>query len=315
MRLFRLAQLLTAKYNLQSNAASLEEVVNRIRQDLINAYTLYVNGDKAKEPVLQMLSDAGEPFSKAMIRSMEEIIAEIDSLSAVQLFNRINKMLEAISVMKGGSEIRDFIHNNTRARNEAERNRREHLKSKFEMVVARLSGVLEKQAKILRVLLPKDIPLEGGVVTPTRKELSKEKLLMFMHGLAAKRYGLDNMDTMTRMLAIPELRNKITTLINAIDRGHTPLDGPEVMKHAGEIRRIYDDRAATNEPFIEGGLDAGQEQTRRQDIKNRNDQKFEQIKSMDDDPAFMAEQKRLEDERKQREIDADRERLIRKYEE
>lgn len=72
-----------------------------------------------------------------------------------------------------------------------------------------------------------------------------------MNTPAAQQYHLDNMNTMTRMLAIPELRQKITTLLNAIDRGHVPLDGPEVSSAAQEFRRIYDERQQTNAPFFE----------------------------------------------------------------
>lgn len=251
MRLTRLADLWTVKYNLQSQAATLEDIVNQVKRNLINAYTLYVNADKAKEPILQMLADAGEPFSKSLVRSMEEIVAGIDTLSLVQLFNRVNAILDSINVMKKTPEVRDFIHNSVRARTEAERNHRERIKSKLEMVISRISGILEKEARVLRKFLPKEVPLAGGVVEPQRMQLSKEKLLMFMRTPAAQRYGLDNIDVVTRLLSYPELREKITTLINSVDRGFYPLDGPEVAAEAAEIKRIYDERQKTNVPFLE----------------------------------------------------------------
>lgn len=255
MRLIRLAQLLEHKYNLKSEAAAIEDVINSIKKDIINAYNLYVNSDTAKEPVLQILADAGEPFSKALVTAMEKMVSNIDVLAATPhlLFRHLNKILGAIKSVKSDPEnkLRESIHSALRGSKESERNYREHLKSKLEMILSRVSSILEKQAIVLQKFLPKEVPLEGGRVEPQRKELSKEKLLMFMKTPPAQRFGLDSMDVMTRLLSYPDLKQKITTLINAIDRGHAPLDGPEVSAEAQEIKRLFEERQQTNLPALE----------------------------------------------------------------
>lgn len=256
MRLFRLAQLLELKYSgLRIEAASIESIIGTVKKDIINAYNLYVNSDTAKDPVLQILADAGEPFSKALVTAMEKMVSNIDVLAATPhlLFRHLNKILGAIQAVKSDpdNKLRESIHSSLRGSKESERNYREHLKSKLEMILSRVSSILEKQAKILQKFLPKEVPLEGGRVEPERRELSKEKLLMFMKTPAAQAVGLDNMDVMSRLLSFPDLRQKITTVINAIDRGHRPADGPEVAAEAREIKKLFDERQQTNLPALE----------------------------------------------------------------
>jgi hypothetical protein len=109
MRLTRLAQIMELKYNLKSEAAAIEEVINSVKKDIVNAYNLYVNSDKAKEPVLQQLADAGEPFSKALVTAMEKMVSNIDVLAATPhlLFRHLNKILEVIHFYKSDPYFRE----------------------------------------------------------------------------------------------------------------------------------------------------------------------------------------------------------------
>ena len=254
-----LARIFELKYGLKSLASSQQEMLNHVKKELINAYTLYVDSEKAKEPVLQMLANIKEPFSKLLVNSMEEMIANLDSLSAQALFRRVNGMLGAINVMKHdpAKTVRNFIHDSVRVNKESERNYRERLKSKFEVVVSRLSSIFEKQARVLESLIRLEEPelagplLQGETVEPQRKELSKDKILMFMRSPAAQSLGLDSLEIMARVLSYPDLKEKVTTIINAIDCGHSPIDGPEVRGAAEEIMKIFNERQQTNVSALE----------------------------------------------------------------
>lgn len=237
MKIVRLAKLFELKYNFKSEAASLQEITNDIKNNIVNAHTLYINSATSKEPVLKILANAGEPFSKSLINIMDDTVNNIDELTYLQLFNRINKVLGSIKAIKTDPDkkVRNFINDNVRISKESDKNYREHLKSKFEMIIYRISSILEKQAKILQKFIPKETPLAGGIANPERKELSKDKLLMFMHTPAAQSYGLDSLDTLALVLNDYDLRQKLTTLINSIDRGHTPINGPEIIKATQEI--------------------------------------------------------------------------------
>lgn len=248
-RLGRLADLLEHKY------AAIRKVtpLNVIRDIVVNAYRLYVNKDTAKEPVIQMVADAGEPFSKKLLEDMHYMIAHIDRMPAKDLLQMVGKVLGDIRTVKEdpAKTVRNFIHDAVRIRRESDRNYREHVKSKFETALLRLSGQLEDAAQELQHFTQVQGPLEGGTVEPERKQLSKEKILMFMRTPAAQFYKLDNIDVMQKILQYPETKEKLTTLVNAIDRGHVPADGPEVMAEARAIKSWLDAKEKTNLPALE----------------------------------------------------------------
>ena len=100
------------------------------------------------------------------------------------------------------------------------------------------------------IVIGDGLHIGGGAVEPQRKDLSKEKLLMFMKTPAAQLYGLDNIEVMTEVLSYPETKEKIVTLINAIDRGHLPADGPQVMAETRAIKSWLDAKK-TNLPALE----------------------------------------------------------------
>ena len=68
---------------------------------------------------------------------------------------------------------------------------------------------------------------------------------------AAQHYKLDNIDVMQQVLSYPETREKVTTLVNAIDRCHIPADGPEVMAEAQAIRLWLNNKEKTNLSALE----------------------------------------------------------------
>lgn len=252
MRLFRLADLFEHKYGIGSvvktAATPPAEVLARVKGDILNNYRHWVMG---KYRALKILGEHGEPYAKALYNAYNDLVANIDTYSPVQLFNRVNKILNAIKEMKADPQgYRQSIHDSVEVTRESDKNYREQLKGGFETNLKNISFGLEKAAKILRAFAPGEEIL-GGAVEPQRKALSKEKLRMFMITPAAQFYKLDDIDVMQRILQYPETREKLTTLINSIDRGHVPADGPEVMSEAQSIRKMLDAQKQTNLPALE----------------------------------------------------------------
>ncbi len=246
----KLGLLFERKYGFVSKASPITE---QVKKDLLLTYKLYVNAETTKEPVLQMLANAGEPFSKALISIFKGIIDTIDQTSNTSLYTRINNLMGMIHDAKAVEGVRKFIHDSVRVTKESERNYREHLKSKFEMVLHRVTSLLDKQLKSLEKVLPKgrNVEQEGGIIEPQRKELSKDKLFMFMKTPPAVQYHLDDMDVMYQLLSDPTMKGKLTTLINAISRGHVPADGPAVSAEAKAMRDWIDQREQTNVSALE----------------------------------------------------------------
>lgn len=248
MKPHQLARLFQLKYSLAQ--ASPKDILDRIKSDILNNYRHWVMG---KYRALWILAESNEPYAKKLRDVYNELIEGLDEFTSIQLFNRLNKVLGIIQEMKADPEktYRHSIHNSVSISKITDQNYRTQLKSGFETNLKNISYGLEKAAKTLRALLDKETPLAGGAVEPQRRELSKEKLLMFMRTPAAQHYGLDDLDVMTQVLQYPELREKVTTLINSIDRGHTPADGPEVMSVAQDIKRWLEQKSATNNKALE----------------------------------------------------------------
>ena len=251
MRMFRLADLFEHKYNGSSvvkTAASPAEVFKQAKDDILTNYKNWVMNQKYR--ALKILAEAGEPNARALYDLYNDLVANIDSLNHIQVFHKVNKILDLIRQMKSSGDYRQSIHDMVPVEREADRNYREQLKGGFETNLSRISYGLEKVAKALQKYVAASM-LHGGAVEPQRKALSKEKLRMFMMTPVAQHYKLDDIDVMQRILAFPETREKITTLINAIDRGHIPADGPEVMAEAQTIRKLLDAQEKTNLSALE----------------------------------------------------------------
>jgi hypothetical protein len=252
MRIDRLADLFDYKYELSSiekaAAVSPSDVFKQVKDSILTNYTHWVMG---KYRALKLLAEFGEPHAKALYDAYNEIVANIDSLNHIQLFHRINALLNMIREMKANPSVyRNSIHDSVEVKKESDRNYREQLKSGFETNLSNISFGLEKVAKALQRYVASS-QLHGGAVEPQRKALSKEKLRMFMVTPAAQFYKLDNIDVMQQVLSFPETRDKLTTLINAIDRGQVPADGPDVMAEASAIRQWLNNKEKTNLPALE----------------------------------------------------------------
>ena len=242
MRLFRLSQLFAHKYQIKL-AQSPKDVIGGVKRDILTNYSNWVMG---KYRALKILAEANEPYARHLYTLYNKLVTNIDELSPLQIFNRVNGILKVIAQMKAEPlKYRQSIHDLVEIRRESDKNYREQLKSGFETNLKNISFGLEKAAKTLRIFAHNK-PLAGGAVEPQRKDLSKDKLLMFMRSPAAQQYGLDNMEVMTQLLSVPEIKNKLTTLINAVDRGHLPIDGPELMEQASELKKWLENREKTN---------------------------------------------------------------------
>jgi len=311
------------QYQLKSLAAApLATVMAGVRADSRNAYHTYVNSKNPKvEPVLQMLADNKEKFAVDVVNMMKKLDDSAEKATPAVLFQQINKILEYVAKEK--TEARKRIHDSIKVTKQSEKNYRQHVLSKLEMVISNITSILTKKARVLQAFLPKDALLKGGPTEPVRKELSQEKLLMFMRTEAAQQYGLDNMDVIGRLLQYPELRDKITTLINAIDRGHMPRDGAEIMAEAAEIKRMFDLKAATNESFFEAGEDEAQQATQQladpaeqwsQQMQQSKEQK--NIERQEEEESEQGQQRvaplvqQRDEEAKRRQIEEDRQRHI-----
>jgi hypothetical protein len=313
----RFAEIISYKYSLRSEAAlSEKEIVDGAKKDIILAYKNHIS-EKAKEPVMQFVATSyDEPWSTKFVELITELVAKIDDLTPAEIFNKTNELLGMISDYKKDPEnkVRNHIHDAIRISKESDKRYREHVKSKFETAIKGLSGLLEKAAIKLKSFSGGS-SLSGGAVSPKRKEISKDQIRMFMFTPIAKFYGLDNMEMMTKILEDHSLRQKLTTIINAIERGHRPIDGPEMSVEVAELAELAKQKFSTNTDFFEHNVEPStelepEELQSAELARQKRNQKAEQTADQERQKLLPLIQKR-DDEVLQKNIEQDRQRHIR----
>lgn len=94
---------------------------------------------------------------------------------------------------------------------------------------------------------PEELP---GRFTPQHGELSPNDILTFIrqHG---DEYGIDSTDDWTRVfMNDPALKDEMTSVINALSRGHYPRGSAEVKTQIDEILRRHKERAAASNAHL-----------------------------------------------------------------
>jgi hypothetical protein len=87
--------------------------------------------------------------------------------------------------------------------------------------------------------------------SPQRAPLSEYDIIDFIrqHG---DEYGLSsNEDWGTVFRDDPQLKEEVTTVINALNRGHSPKDAASVRMQIAEILKNHEERKSTNAPLFE----------------------------------------------------------------
>lgn len=253
MKVARLAQLLSLKYGFQSEAAivpvSEDRLMAEVKRDVLDSYRNYFSRS-AKNSMLQYAADKGDPLCVELTYKMDKLVRDIDTLSPVKLIKSLNDILGVAYQIKMDPEkkarqtIRDSLvgHSDRTA---------QHYLSIFENFLARAFSTLQKAATKLQVVVP-DVTVHGGTVSRQRAELTKQDLVNFvLFTPIFQSYGLNSLDVIEKFLEDPELKSKLTTVINAVKRGQAPADGSEVSGIAQEIKKKLDRQGQTNLPALE----------------------------------------------------------------
>lgn len=266
MQVIRLAKYLEIKYNLKSIAISPIKEVDQVREDLKNFYTTWLVGPRVKDQSILHWSKQGTGEEFDQINNLVKIVHELSQnkeFSESKLYRKLKQALGLSQLLKDKTLnlIRDEIILNTIGLRESNKNEINKQESKIRTFLRMLDSVYEKSKNIIGKYVPITLKNKidseeafGGYEDQKRKPLSKEKLLMFSNTLAAQTYGFNSLEMLEKLLDEPGARDKLTTLINAIDRGHIPKDGPEIMSITKSIRE-YIDSLSTNKDIFEGEED------------------------------------------------------------
>lgn len=255
-KLVRLAQLLDVKYGLQSRATTVPisqtRVEAEVRRDILDAYRNYFSRT-ARDSMFQYAADLGEASSSELVYKMDKIVKDIDKLSPDKLMHGLNEVLAIMYRMKTdpARSVRQTIHDSVPSATEAQRNTRERLLVKYERSISKAFPALQKAAIKLQVMVP-TVPVHGGSISREHGELSKQQLLNFIIATPAfQQYGVTSFEVMEQVLDDPDIRQRLTTLINAVKRGLVPVDGSQVADFARQVKHRLEQAQYTNLPVLE----------------------------------------------------------------
>jgi hypothetical protein len=255
MRLVRLGRIFELKYGMRSEAAiplSEDRIVMEVKRDVLDAYRNYFSRS-AKDSMFQFAADTGEPMSVELTYKMDKLVKDIDKMTPDKLIKILNDLIGIMYKMKTDptKSVRQAIADALPAGTVSQRNARDRALVKFERSLYNAFPALQKAAVKLQVLVP-DEAVHGGEIERQRGEITKQQLIDFVLSSSPfKSYGLTSLDIVEQFLSDSELKHKLTTLINAIKRGHAPVDGSEVHTLAKQIKKKLDERGKTNLPILE----------------------------------------------------------------
>lgn len=296
------------KYWLQSQAIDVSNKSQALALAVDKIKNVYRNRiSHTKDEVLQLLASAGDLFSKNLLADMFSLVADVDKL--IRQPTQDSLLLELANVRKditdNKQKVREAFHNSFRIRRDSDKNRREHQKQKLDLALTEIERVMIESAALIEpyctsqaIQLTRHIL--SGKVKPKRKELSKQNLLDFSRRPEAERYGINSLDILEKLLKLP-IREQLTTLINAINRGENPQDGPAVLLAAHRAAQQLAREKPRPDPFHELPEEEAQKEMRT-DILDPSQQWSRQMQDLKKEKG----EERLEEE----EAELTRQRLV-----
>jgi hypothetical protein len=265
-KMFRLAQFLELKYGLQSEAAASIFPVNQVRifadaqQDILHAFKHYLMPRVGPAPgsrnpsvgVIRLMSEAGDPDLADLTYKFDMLVASMDQLTVRMFSKKINEIADLMLAIKNTPERNRQVRNNIRLsfRGFSPHTVESALKS-YETSMSRIYDLLKKAAKKLHILDP-NLTIPKGELPDQRMDLTPDQIIRFMQSTPYFRSaGLDTPEVVQKIMEDPELKELMTTVINAERRGFISKDYATMLQVATDIRKRLEEKNRTNLPFLE----------------------------------------------------------------
>jgi hypothetical protein len=251
MRIENIGRILAIKYaqQLPSNIDK-QGVLEDIARDVKGALQSYVFDTTSKNPIIQYLDRRGyggtiDLFVKYLISESLTLYTKIDELIKEPVQDRLLMIMMNIKndILQGKKAVVEALKHSLKLNNESSRNEANRLASKFDITVTNLADNLTRKGRIVyKYCSPEFQEIAADIikakVESQRMPLTKMQLFIFAHTPVAEKYGLTSIEILQRLLEDPEMREKLTTVINAVHRGHNfPKNGPEILEEAQAIAK------------------------------------------------------------------------------
>lgn len=243
MRLFRLADLMDHKYHFRSEAQDRARILSDVASKVKDVYKNKIA--RTADEDLQALAKLGDPFGTHLLEDMTWLVQNVDGL--IQEPDQDKLLLEFANIRKDIADnkqaARSLLHDSIQIRRRpADENRRSHRVRKLEGTLVAIENMAVEAGKMVMPFCSPEVvqltqQILSGTVEPKRRPLTPQNLIDFLRKPIADQYGITSEDVLRKLLERPDLREKLTTVINAINRGHVPKDGPAVLAEAQRAAR------------------------------------------------------------------------------
>lgn len=252
----RFARRLAIKYGLESRAAMVpvneDRIIAEVKRDVLDAYRNYFSRS-ARDSMFQYAADLKEKQSIQLVYQMDLLVKDLDRLQSPELMAALKHILKLMHHMKADPtrSVRNAIYDSVSGNSEGQRNKRQRLLTKYERSLYMAFPALQKAAIKLRTVVPDETFRERKILRQPG-ELSKQQLINFVLSNPTFRiYGVDSLEIMEQLLSDPEMKGHLTTLIESVNRGHTPLDGSRVQNFARQVKKRLEQRQQNNLPYLD----------------------------------------------------------------
>lgn len=246
-KIVRLARLLKLKYGLESEAAVDEaRIIENAKRDVIDAFHHHFSdaaqGAISRSPkgsIFRLMGDAGDPLCERLVYRMDQLVSELGEITPSKMLGTINDILTQLEFMKSDEEqsVRNNIRKAFRGHSDAA------VKSqlaRYEDSLKRSHSLLKKAASKLQILRPQTEVTTETITTQPGELTLAEMTAFVLRTPAFKSYGLDSLEIIAVMNDDPALKRVMTKLVNAVNRGQIPVDGPQVKEAARQIKEWVD---------------------------------------------------------------------------
>lgn len=246
-KIARLARLLELKYGFKSEAAVDEaRIIENAKRDVLDAFQHHFSdtaqGPMSRSPkgsIFRLMADAGDPMCERLVYRMDQLVGGLGEITPSKMLGVINDLLTQLEFMKSDEErsVRNNIRKAFKGHSEAV------IKSqlgRYEDSLKRSHSLLKKAASKLQILRPQT-EVTTETITSQPGELTLAEMTAFVQRTPAfKSHGLDSLEVISVMNDDPALKRVMTKLVNAVNRGMIPVDGPQVQEAARQIREWVD---------------------------------------------------------------------------
>lgn len=289
MRIFRLAELFVLKYadtssdQLETSIRKDIHILWKIPNELFNILRACAESSpKNAKNVLQVKAINGFKFCQKLLTMIDYLETNVDTISLIEIKKITNSIVEFIeyniylkfdSSGKPSEEgvkselqfshVSELIFEMIPATTKHTRVIRDQQFNKARTGLSRILsitlGIIEKISK-LEMIVPEKFDSTAPIgmnkklpfrFIPDRSTLSIYDIMDFIrqHGLE---YGISTTEDWATVFENDlQLKNEITTVINAINRGHYPKGSIDIKMEITRILKEYEERKSSNNPFFE----------------------------------------------------------------